>query len=262
MKNAIRGLENCIAAGAMIDQSSSHSSAVALAGSAVQDTTAPNVFPFNATSKPGLHELEHVQRQDLDKCYLTDVIVADIAAQLLPSSWQEEISAVETVFPLTIPPDFLPKERLGLDRPTAQYLRSISLASELPLDAEILNLEGPARQVRKLKQELPLLATDNEVDLLNFWRKAEPDFERLTLKSARAYAEDYEVFDSPELYEMAKDQCHKKLKEEKLQVSRDSLLYIKTVVTDDYRTEEDMTLLELEPRKLKVSWTAGHSNIS
>jgi hypothetical protein len=103
-----------------------------------------------------------------------------------------------------------------------------------------------------LKQELPVLQTDAELDLLHFGTRVEPDFRdlRTRLPSEDLDDENDQGFGWPAKYSTYPAQCDAKVKSEKLAMTRDALAFLQDAVKDDYSAQDEEKLMagEMERR--------------
>ena len=141
----------------------------------------------------------------------------------------------------------LMKERLALNKEEALLMKTVLTMREPPRDDSLI---ADARQTRDLKQELPVLQTDAELDLLHFGTRVEPDFHdlRMRLPSEDLDDENDEGFDWPAKYAAFHKQCDAKVKSEKLAMTRDALAFLQNAVKDDYsaQDEDDIVAEEIE----------------
>jgi hypothetical protein len=127
------------------------------------------------------------------------------------------------------------KERLAVSTYTVLLLQAVhDFCKPPPSEAPTLNLR---RHARFAKQELPILRTDNELDMLSFGSTAMPDLTKLNIPSEVVKEEDDEGFKWPTKYLTYPAQCDAQIKSEKMAVSRDVLVYLQDAVTDSYSPE-------------------------
>lgn len=154
----------------------------------------------------------------------------------------------------------LTKERLTLNKEAALLLKTILTLQEPPQDDP---LTADARQTRELKQELPVLQTDAELDLLHFGTRVELDFRdiRRRLPSEDLDDENDEGFAWPAKYHAYPAQCDAKLKNEKLAMTRDALSFLQNAVEDDYsiQDEEQVMAEEMQRRVVGVLFVLSTS---
>jgi hypothetical protein len=133
----------------------------------------------------------------------------------------------------------LTNQRLTVTKDVALLLKSVLTLRE-PLTDDVFVTDG--RQcILDMKQELPVLRTDAELDMLHFGTRVEPDFRDLgaRLPSEDLDEENDEGFEWPAKYFAYPAQCDAKIKSEKLGVTRDVLTLLQSVVKDDFTPEDD-----------------------
>lgn len=131
---------------------------------------------------------------------------------------------------------------LSVNKETAHILRTFRSVDH-PLTSQFLAAEGLQR-IRELKQELPVLRTDAELDMLAFGRKFEPDFKdlRTRIPSEELDEERDEGFGWPARYAAYPAQCDAKVKSERLAVTRETMQLLQSVMRDDYSPEDNDTI--------------------
>lgn len=146
----------------------------------------------------------------------------------------------------------VPKERLTIDVDTASLLSSIAtLAKEPPSrhgDDEI-----DTHRVRRMKHELPLLRSDPEVDLLRFAPRIVPNLENEFLPLETVDEEADEGFGWPtRCYELPGEYT-RKLKEEKLEVWSDVLVFLQETLRFHLEGGTHQVFEDVESSYTKVS---------
>ena len=148
----------------------------------------------------------------------------------------------------------LTKQRLTVTKDVALLLKSVLTLRE-PLTDGALITDGRQR-ILDMKQELPVLQTDAELDMLYFGTRIEPDFRdlRARLPSEHLDEENDEGFEWPAKYFAYPAQCDAKIKSEKLGVTRDVLMLLQSVMKDDFTLEDDekIKVETLESRRVSV----------
>ncbi len=130
------------------------------------------------------------------------------------------------------------KQRLALPKDAAIFLRSILTTPDPP--ADYLSLGQDLQRLRALKQEVPILQTDVELDMLSFGTRFVPDFAdlRTRLPSEDVDEENDEGLTWPAKYAGYPAMCDERVKSERLVVSRDAMALLKGVMLDEF-TEKD-----------------------
>jgi hypothetical protein len=142
----------------------------------------------------------------------------------------------------------LTRERLAVSRDVALLLKSVHELQQDPSDDNLTT--DRYHRLLSLKQELPILRTDNELDLLNFGSAAMPDLRDLNIPFEPVNQENDEGFEWPTKYLTYPAQYEDQIKAEKLAISRDALLHLRNAVTDNY-TEEDYESIKEEGLQYK-----------
>ncbi|KAL1597765.1 hypothetical protein SLS60_008252 [Paraconiothyrium brasiliense] len=137
---------------------------------------------------------------------------------------------------LTNPADELTKERLSVSKEAAMLLRSVHFLAQEP--PNLLLIPDGRRRILGLKQELPILRTDNELDLLAFGSTVEPSFTDLKIPLEAIDEENDEGLECPSRYAAYPKQCDERAKNEKLGVSRETLLYLQEAIRDSHSPED------------------------
>ena len=130
------------------------------------------------------------------------------------------------------PTDFkLPQERLTLDADAASLLQSISELQKQPpvLTEEDLGINR--HRVQRMKLELPLLRSDHEVDVIEFKSPIVPNLEDEFLPLESVNIEEDEGLEWPSHYYALPDDLTKKAKSEKMEASKDDLLFLQDALT-------------------------------
>ncbi|KAI4671307.1 uncharacterized protein J4E88_009341 [Alternaria novae-zelandiae] len=134
----------------------------------------------------------------------------------------------------------LVKEKLTVNKDTALLLKAAhALQDELPSDLTVTNSRTWRRDLR---QELPVLRSDHELDLLNFGGTVVPDFKNLQIPSEITVEENDEGLGWPARYLDYPAQCDAQVKVEKLAISREVLVYLQDTIRDAYVPEDGQRL--------------------
>lgn len=191
--------------------------------------------------------LEYAREQGICVDYTTELPrLLDICLSLKDTLDQDPRDAFEDECTnATTAAQELTKERLALTKEAAFLLKTVLTLRELPRD---YTLTADARQTRDLKQELPILQTDAELDLLHFGTRVEPDFRdlRTRLPSEDLDDENDEGFGWPAKYSRYPAQCDAKLRIEKLAMSSDALAFLQNMVEDGYSIQDKEELMAEE----------------
>lgn len=136
---------------------------------------------------------------------------------------------------LTIRVTELIKERLNINIGEASLLRSIvsfKIADELYEDDE-----DRSHRISSLKQEVPVLITDHELDVLKFGSTETPNLADLRFPLEPLGPETDEGLEWPERYVACATQCDGSLKTEKLQISKADIFCLNNAIRDSYIVE-------------------------
>ena len=145
------------------------------------------------------------------------------------------------------------KQRLAVTKDVALLLKSILTPREIPIEDP---LAIDQRQcILNMKQELPVLQTDAELDLLDFGTRVEPDLRdlRTRLPSEDLDNENDEGFEWPAKYFSYPAQCDAMIKDETFAVTRDVLTVLQRAVRDDFASEYHGKIMAegLEDKKVR-----------
>ena len=144
------------------------------------------------------------------------------------------------------------KQRLTVTKDVALLLKSI-LTPQGPPKNDILTTDE-RQYILHMKQELPVLQTDAELDMLDFGTRVEPDLRdlRKRLPSEDLDNENDEGFEWPAKYFAYPARCDAMIKDERFAVTRDVLTVLQRAVRDDFMTEYHGKIMAegLEGRKV------------
>ena len=162
-------------------------------------------------------------RNHLEQIPLQDVVYpSDFLAKLEDPPGAFQIDALQSGIPL---------ETLSLDRDAAILLTSIkqSSASNEPLGFDEYNIPDSHR-ARNVKLELPLLRTDHESDMLDFRYRGMRDLAEEHLPLESVDEENDEGLSWPIRFFRLPEEFNQKLESEKLDITKDTLLYLQRVL--------------------------------
>ncbi|KAF2708876.1 hypothetical protein K504DRAFT_482355 [Pleomassaria siparia CBS 279.74] len=149
--------------------------------------------------------------------------------------------------PTTNPAIELTKERLTLNKEAALLLQAVHLLRPAPVDNETDKIKLPLedwRQSAKLKQEVPLLRTDHELDMKSFGNTDTPSFTRLEIPLEVINVEKDEGLQWPAKYRDYPAQCDEKARAERLQVSKEDLRFLQGALTDSWTIADSERIKE------------------
>jgi hypothetical protein len=130
----------------------------------------------------------------------------------------------------------LTKERFAVSKDAALLLKAVHELQKPPQDEPLIKEQH--RWMLDLKQEVPVLATDSELDLLNFGRVFTPDLRNLNIPLELIDQEGDEGLEWPTKYLPYPAQISQEINAEKLAVSREVLLYLQNAVTDSCTSQD------------------------
>jgi hypothetical protein len=129
-------------------------------------------------------------------------------------------------------------EKLEVDSAATAILRSTICP---PGEVKYLYLRRPCHPK---KMEPPLLRTDLELDVLRFLKRVEPDLSSMILPFEPVDPEGDEGFDWPSSMLNISEMEEQKIWSEKIQIPRDTLLYLKEVLDDSQNNAMRMESIE------------------
>jgi hypothetical protein len=150
----------------------------------------------------------------------------------------------------------LTKGRLAVNKEAALLLKTVHDLRQAPAMKEV-NVER-RRWMLNLRQELPVLQTDAEFDMLNFGNIAIPDFKDLKMPFEIIDEDGDEGFAWPARYLAYPAQCEERIKAEKLAVSRNVLLHLQNSISDSYTSEDDDKIKKKDLRHRPVGEAHVH----
>ena len=147
----------------------------------------------------------------------------------------------------------LTKQKLGLNREGALFLKT-TLVLHGPLDHDPLDVVGSQQWIRDMKQELPVLQTDAELDMLSFGTKVEPDFKDIQqrLPSEILDEEKDEGLGWPTKYLSYPVRYDATIRNERLAVTREAMTFLQDTLIDEFTPKESAIIIAeaLESREV------------
>lgn len=126
----------------------------------------------------------------------------------------------------------VPEERLAVDAGAALFLSSIAESVKISPSHSDEDLGLDRHRVRRMKNELPLLRSDHEIDMLRFASPIVPDLENEFLPLETVGIEEDEGLEWPSRYYALPDVYAKKSRSEKIETSKDDFLYLQQTLND------------------------------
>lgn len=193
--------------------------------------------------------LEYARHYELTKKYDADCVSSgDLPIPSDdPTDWDFGFPSAENVADRL---SVLTKERLAVSRDAAVLLRAMHELRIAPENEDAV--DDHYQWVRRLKQELPILKTDNELDMLSFGNRAMPALKEIMIPSEVVDEEKDEGFEWPAKYLAYPTQCDKQIKAEKLAVSREVLLCLQDALADHFNAEDAEKLVDGSLQRKKV----------
>lgn len=132
----------------------------------------------------------------------------------------------------------VPEERLVIDAGAASLLSSIAESAKYSPSHSDQDLGIDRHRVRDMKQELPLLRSDHELDVLRFAAPIVPDLKNEFLPFETVDIEEDEAVEWPSSYYALPDEATKKSESEKMEVSKDDLLFLQHTLKSQFQSME------------------------
>jgi hypothetical protein len=186
--------------------------------------------------------LDYARHHGLCKPYYDEVTYGGSLPVLTTDNFNQDLEDLSNAS-VTNSVNALTRERLAMSRDAALLLKSLQEWQEAP-PADSITADR-YRWVYGLKQELPILQTDNELDLLNFGDATMPDLSHVNIPFEVVHEDRDEGFEWPAKYLTYQAQCEEQINAERLIVSRDVLLQLQDAVRDSF-TSQDLVQIESE----------------
>lgn len=149
----------------------------------------------------------------------------------------------------------LTKERLTVSKEAAMLLKSVTSLQE---DPPAFYIPEGMKRIRGLKQELPILQTDNELDMLKFGSGVEePSLAEMNIPLEPLDEEDGEDMEWLVKYTPFPEQCNERLQNEKFEVSKDTLVYLQSLIKTIHLSEDPYSVDEEIVKHRKVIEVEG-----
>ena len=132
----------------------------------------------------------------------------------------------------------VPEERLAIDAGAASLLSSIAESAKHSPSHSDQDLGIDRHRVRGMKHELPLLRSDHELDVLRFAAPIIPDLKNEFLPFETVDIEEDEAFEWPSSYYALPDEATQKSESEKIEVSKDDLLFLQDALKSQLESVE------------------------
>lgn len=136
----------------------------------------------------------------------------------------------------------LTRERLAVNKEAALLLKATFLLQGPPVN-EILKIDR-REWMLSLKQELPVLSSSHELDLLHFGTGTMPDFRNLRIPYEITNEESDEGLQWPTKYLAYPAQCDALAQVERMAVTKDALIFLQNAIRDEYTPEDSDKIKE------------------
>ena len=183
----------------------------------------------------------------------------DYTTEQLPSGHLKAVSdaTINLDLDVQVPPDALitntiselTKERLTINTDAAAILKSVyDLQQAFISDSFAIEKRT---WILNLKQEVPLLETDSELDVLSFGSAALPNLKNLKIPFEKVVEESDEGMEWPSKYYVYPAQYDEQAKREKIAISKEVLVYLQDAVRDTH-IPEDSEMIKAETLNYKL----------
>jgi hypothetical protein len=185
--------------------------------------------------------LEYARAYGLCRDYTQEQPVID---QIPTYDYQADLESPSDV-PLANPAAELTKERLTISKETASLLKEVLSMGRMPDDAPLdITEDSNSKRASRLKQEVPLLSTDPELDLLEFGSTAIPILRDLNIPLEVVDLENGEGLEWPHKYFEYPKIWDDRIKAEKLVISKDDLRFLQDAIRDLWVPEDSRQVKE------------------
>ncbi|KAI9873610.1 MAG: hypothetical protein M1830_010804, partial [Pleopsidium flavum] len=149
-----------------------------------------------------------------------------------------------------IPQGFSTNERLTLSKEAATLLSSCTTAPKIGT-WNVEDVLDVRHRMRKQKFEIPILRTDQELDMEEFGQRVEPDLAGFNLPYEKVDEENDEGLTWPRKCYGLPQELESRCRGERIETSRDVLIYMQDLLKTSYTEEDEKALLESELRYKK-----------
>ena len=179
--------------------------------------------------------LEYARFHGICRDYTKEILQLDCITPPSSEAFDLGLRDPKNAIPLTNSGDELIKDRLAVSREAALLLKAVHELQEAPPDLRLIS--DRRKHIRSLKQEVPILRTDNELDMLEFGSAVELRFTDLQLPLEAVDEENGEGLQWPSIYLTFPERCMEQAQDEKLGVPRETLIYLQDVIRDNQPPE-------------------------
>ena len=145
----------------------------------------------------------------------------------------------------------LTREPLGVSKEAVLLLKAVYQLLDPTNESRLL----PDRRLHILgsKQEVPLLRSDNELDMLQFGSAATPRFDEMRIPLEPVDDDNDEGLEWPSSYSAYPAQCCARANSEKLEITRDTLHFLQNTAKDDMKSLDIEEIIGENSKYQKVS---------
>jgi hypothetical protein len=208
------------------------------------------VLEDGSCEEPELTVQEYARLCGLCTDYLTENPIDLFASIARPETATQDLEDLEGAKLVDVSVEELIKERLEVCAEARELLYLVVKEEENPFPYV---LPEPEIRVRStdLKLELPLLETDNELDVLHFGHRPVPDFKNMNMPMEHTDRERDEGMEWPTRYLKLPQRYERQYASEKLEFPRDGAEFLMDVVKDPWDSK-DMVAVTSEFTYIKV----------
>ncbi|TKA61813.1 hypothetical protein B0A49_12276 [Cryomyces minteri] len=190
--------------------------------------------------------LEYARYYGLCIDYLTDDPLDVHRVPQPPTDILSPLGEPQNTIQIELASEGLPKERLTVDKDAALFLRDVTTLAQAPAESDWLPEQ--TNKFSGMKQELPILRTDNDSDLHKFAKQTVPDLHNVKFPLEQLDVETGEGVAWPRKHLELPAQYDARVKAEKLEVSKDVLLYLQETLKDSFAVEDEEATIAEELR--------------
>lgn len=185
--------------------------------------------------------LEYARFYNLCKDYTTEQFIPGEIRFQSSMGLDMDLSDPNDATPFTNPTCELLHERFAVSKDAAMLLKSVHSLQETPNHFE--PIPDKRRQILALKQELPILQTDNELDMLNFGSVMDPSFADFTVPLDAVNTENDDEDGWLSDYNYLPTKCDDMVKNEKLTITKETLYYLQDITSNFYVPKDTQDIL-------------------
>jgi len=219
----------------------------------------PESIPYSDIPEVGIEDeispLEYARLNGLSRDYLADQLVFSELAKL-QTAVQHDLTDDSDLQQFEFGNELKVEERVTISKEGAKLLSSIAQAETCEeIDALMLRMLKTRTVPKRTKLELPLLKTDHETDCKNFARREDFEIKLCDIKFPLEVVieENNEGLVWPSRFSCLGAEVLEKLKQEKINVSKDDMIYLQAALKHDWTEEDERNLWNSEQKYKRVS---------